>query len=166
MKNLYKMLSVAVLVVASANLYAERDSGFYVGAKTGILEADAGDFDIDDDNPIAIVGGYDFGGLAIQGEYYSAENAVKGTPYDIESDVLAVYGVYRTDGFVYFMGKAGVVQGDSEVGGLSDDDTAFSYGLGVGLNFSDTFEVEAEYLIYEIEDVDVEFLAITAILKF
>ncbi len=164
MNKIVIILIFTLTGVASVPGYA--DSGFYIGGKTGVLEPDSSGFDADDDNPLALQLGYSFGPLSIQAEAYSTESEVEGAGSDAELDVVALYGVFRTDGFFYFMAKGGVVDGEVTFSGASLDDTTTSYGLGAGINFADFLFVEAEYLLYDIDNVDVDFFGVSANFKF
>lgn len=163
MKASWKLLLIASLAVFSSPLFAD----IYIGAKTGVLEPeDISGFDVDDDNPVALQLGYSFGPFSLQGELYSTKNEVRNAGTDAELDVLGIYGVFRTPGFIYFMAKGGVVNGDVETNFGDFDDTSISYGIGLGLDFVDFIFVEAEYLQYDIEDVDIDFFGVSANIKF
>jgi len=163
MKASIKILILVVLAVFSSPLFAE----FYIGAKTGVLSPDNNDYDADDDNPLALQVGYAFGAFAIQGEAYSSESEVENSGTDAELDVIAVYGVFRTSGALYFMAKGGMVDGEVSVSGVgSEDDTALSYGLGLGFNIGDHFFVEGEYTLFDVESTDFDFLGVSANFKF
>ena len=108
-----RTFAIVLLSIIAVPLMA--DSGFYIGGKTGVLEPDNSGFDADDDNPLALHLGYSFGPLSIQGEAYSSESEVDALGADAELDVLALYGVFRTPGFVYFMAKGGLVDGEVKI---------------------------------------------------
>ena len=64
---------------------------------------------------------------------------------------LGMYFAYRTTGSVYFVGRFGLLKSDVEttLDGLntfSDDDTAFSYGAGLGIHLGEkgNFNLELE----------------------
>lgn len=166
MNTLNAMTAVLAISVLSANVYAERGNGFYVGLKTGVIEPDTNGYDLDDDNPIVIQGGYDFSGFAAQAEYYSFDSDIDNELFSADFSVLGLYGAFRTSGFAYLMGKAGLVIGEVEIGGYDESDTTFSYGVGAGLNFDDFIFAEVEYTIIEIDEVDLDFFSISANLKF
>lgn len=165
MKTTLKFVLVAALGIFSSPLFAD----FYIGAKTGVLEPDASGFDADDDNPLALQLGYSFGPLSLQGEFYSSESEVETLGTDAELDVIGVYGVFRTPGFFYFMAKGGLVDGEVNVIGspeFDQDDTTLSYGIGAGLDLADFIFIEAEYVLYDVENVDFDFFGVSANIKF
>ena len=164
MSTFQKLTITALLSCFSSLVLA--DSGLYIGAKTGVIEPDASSYDADDDNPVALQLGYDFGLFALQAEAYSAESEVKALGDDAELDVIAAYGVFRTSGFFYFMAKGGLVDGEIALSGFDSDDTAVSYGIGAGLNFGDFIFVEAEYTLFDVDNVDFDFFGVSANIKF
>jgi opacity protein-like surface antigen len=162
MKLITKLLLVAVLGAFSLPSLAD----FYIGGKTGVLDPDNNDFDADNDNPLALQLGFTFGPFAIQGEAYSSESEVENSGFDADLDVLAVYGVFRTPGFIYFMAKGGLVDGEVSAPGFNQDDTALSYGIGAGFNLADFIFIEAEYTLFDVEDTDFDFFGVSANIKF
>lgn len=163
MKLITKLVLIAVLGIFSLPSLAD----FYIGGKTGVLEPDNNSFDADDDNPLALQLGFTFGPFAIQGEAYSAESEVENAGFsDADLDVLAVYGVFRTPGFIYFMAKGGFVDGEVSASGFSEDDTALSYGIGGGLNLADFIFIEAEYTLFDVDNTDFDFFGVSANFKF
>lgn len=159
----HSIVFIALSLLSSTVL---ADSGFYIGGKTGVLDPESNDYDADADNPVALQAGLSLGNFAIQAEAYSSESEVDNAGTDAELDVVALYGVYRTDGFIYFMAKGGLVDGEITESGASKDDSSISYGLGGGINFADFIFIEAEYIRYDIDDVEVDFLGLSANLKF
>ena len=164
MKLIMKFFATATLTLFAASVWA--DSGLYIGGKTGVLSPDASGYNADDDNPLALHIGYSFGPFSLQAEAYSSESEVNNSGSDAKLDVVGLYGVFRTDGFLYFMAKGGLVDGEIKYSGLSQDDTSVSYGLGLGLNFADFIFVEAEYLLFDVEDTDFDFVGVSANIKF
>jgi hypothetical protein len=76
-----------------------------------------------------------------------------GVPGQWSSDTVGLYYTYRSPGTVYFLGKFGALKTDittsvANSGELSEQDTSFSYGGGIGLHLgqSGNFNVELEFV--------------------
>jgi outer membrane immunogenic protein len=101
-----------------------------------------------------------FGIFDAEFEYMQAEvesDDLSISDIEIDTDTVALYGVYRTAGDLYFKAKLGILSEDASVksiygGSSSGRDTGLSAGLGGGYHFS-YFSIEGEYTPIE-EGVD------------
>lgn len=137
-------------------VFAAAADGLYVGVRGGTIKNDTSGFDNATNVGVAL--GYEFlniwaGDVAIEGEYTKTfdEGDAPGSD-DWEIDAIAVYGVLRTAGPVYVQAKAGVVNQQLDVGPISNDDTGFTAGLGVGFSLA-VVQIELQYTRME-EDID------------
>ncbi len=67
---------------------------------------------------------------------------------DVDLDALAVYGVYRSQGTFYFLGKLGVVS--FKVDG-EDTEGEIAATVGAGIRFNSTFSIEGGYSRFDDE---------------
>ena len=152
-------IGLALASLSAAPVFAAAgDDGIHFGLKTGAMDVDFSGVDID--MPIGLVLGFEKGVYGAEVEYTFAdmEFDVFGSTETLDFDTLAVYGVFRSQGEVYFKLKAGFLRED--VGGV--DDTGASLGLGGGVRV-ENLSIEAEYTIIE---EDVNFLSIGANVHF
>ena len=106
-------------------------------------------------------GGYSFGNdWSMELEYNTGSEEVGSADLDVTS--MGLYGVYRSAGQAYFLGKIGMAKNEVEIsgGGFSakEDETGLAYGLGGGYNIDKQFGIEAEY---NIVDSDISIFAVT-----
>jgi len=158
--NFFKKALVLSMSLISSVSFAETQvhEGGYVGLKAGMFMLDLSG--VDDPTLIGFQGGYSFGNnWSIELEYGTGSTDVKSVDIDVSS--MGLYGIYRSEGQAYFLGKIGVAKNEIEIsGGLSGeaDDTGLAYGLGGGYNFNQQFGIEAEY---NIVDSDISVFAVT-----
>lgn len=178
-------------LLASTNVLAEIQPGFYAGAGVGTakLEID-GDEDIDafdaDDTAFKVFGGYNFNQyFAVEAAYFdggkpeesfrisqSLNGSVEFNTTGLIASVLGrvplgeVFSLYGKLGFAsYDVEAKGRVNGDviyEEEG--SDDDVV--YGLGAAFNLGSSFELRAEYEAISISDGDFTVLSVNGLFKF
>lgn len=134
-------------------------SGGHFGIKTGAIDVDLSGFDVD--TPIGFVFGRANGGLGMDFEfnyakvtlsrfsYYPSYNTQK-TSETFSS--IALYGVFRSEGEVYFKAKGGLL--GEKVG--SESDAGISVGAGFGVR-SKKMIFETEYTVL---DADANFISI------
>lgn len=176
------------LVLAAAPVWADDNSGPYIGAKYGKFMIDVEEVNEPTDGGFLL--GYRFAsGAAIEFERTQAqadiilENISVGS---VDLETTALYFAYRTDGSVFFKVKAGLLKEDvsAEADGGScyydyysgytycsggdttieeKDDTGLSVGIGAGVNLGSVAQIEAEYTIIE---QDVSFLSLGLNLRF
>jgi len=157
MFTIKRMLLLAALSFFSIGAFAQ-DEGLALSLKYAFdveIDTDVGDVDGD---------GYGFNVGYGFGNGWSAELDVLSGEIDnsdVDIDAVGVYGVYRSSGEGYFLGKIGFANGEAEFAGFDVDDSALSYGVGGGFRFSDTFSLEGEYVMYDFDDADTTILAIT-----
>lgn len=157
-KGTSTLLFSAVISLASIPAFADSPStdsneGFYLGAKLGNMYIDQQNFD--DPTSKGFLIGYDFGGFAVELERNTAEadwdfdtgfGSVSG---QLDIDTTALYGVYRSEGTVYFKGKVGVINEDIEdEDGESESDTGLTAGVGLGVR-AGHLSFEGEFTILE-----------------
>jgi hypothetical protein len=145
-------IAAAAALVAGAAFAPTASADMYFGAKAGPMMIDIPG--VDDPTNAAVVLGKEWGvvagdiGVQVEASTTIDDGAVG--PYDVSIDTLAAYGVFRTAGPVYFIGKAGVLR--EEIDAVqSASDTGLSFGAGVGFSLG-VAQIEVEYTIIE-EDV-------------
>lgn len=163
-----KILLAAVGALALAP-QAVAAGPFYLGAKGGFVEVDAGGYDAALN--AGVVGGYTFwenrnGSFSVEGELTLSlvdGDLAGGGEWDITT--LGAFAVYRTPQEIYFKGKAGLVRGDIDVtvGGasVSGSDTELAAGIGLGFKLGKTGNLEVEYTLTEVKNADVDFLSVS-----
>jgi len=183
MKNVAKCLLMAAVVGASGSVFAGGDSGFYLGGSVGNAKADYsedtdfGDIDFsDEDNAYKIFAGYNFGlvpflNLAVEGAYVdfgSFEDEVRGLPGKVEADADAftAAGLVGFDlGPVGLFAKAGLVSWDGDVKALGESDSQSGtdplYGVGAKIQLG-SFAVRAEYEMYDLDELEIDYFSVGA----
>ena len=169
------MFLSATLVSTSA--FAGGDSGFYLGAGVGQAnvegDGDFSGFDSDDTGYKAIVG-YNIGIIPLVDLAVEAEYVDFGKPDDggleLEPTALAAFGLAGVNlGPIGVFAKVGAFTwdvdasfgGDSE----SDDGTDLAYGIGARFQIA-SFQIRAEYEIFDVDDADVDFLSASLLYTF
>ncbi len=156
------ILTLLPLSIAAPSHAAD---GLYLGLAGGIMDNDDSGFDDGVSGGLAL--GYEFrsvgiGDLAIEGIYtQSLTDADAPNDQEWEIETVALYGVFRSAGPVYFKGKGGLQSIDIEIDRESDDELEFSIGAGVGSS-TGIFQFELEYT--RIED-QINFIALQVNLK-
>ena len=174
------------LLLAAAPVWADENSGPYIGAKYGQFYVDIEEVNEPTDGGFLL--GYRFGsGAAIEFEHTEAQadiildHTIIG---GIDLETNALYFAYRTPGTAYFKVKAGLLRekvtgeasgADCYFDGYAyycfsydtvieeKDDTGLSIGLGGGVNIGSVAQLELEYTIIE---QDVSFLSLGLNLRF
>jgi hypothetical protein len=184
--NSVQLIATSTLLtaaLASGPAFAGADSGFYLGA--GVGQASVGDinvggsgggsfnFDGDDTGYKAIVG-FNFGwipliDLAVEGSYIDFGKA-DDAGIKVDADALAAFGVAGVNlGPIGVFGKVGAVNWDAKVsgeGGSADDDgTDPAYGIGARFQIG-SFQIRAEYELFDIDAADVDFLSASLLYTF
>jgi len=135
-------------------------SKVYLAVKAGVLSLDSDGFGttpVDVTDLGVVFGGHFNDHLAMEFEYTKTVSAAKeqflGTNSTVSGDTLGLFLVYRTLGDFYVKGRLGYTMVDQEIDPI-DTDTVYGLagGLGAGIEFSDTFSVEAEYTVYPTAD--------------
>lgn len=134
--------------------------GLYVGVQAGSMNHDGSGFD--SANNLGITLGYEFlnvalGDIAIEGGYTNTVDKGNAPTGDWEIQTLALYGVFRTAGPIYFKAKGGVLGSNIKESSQSNTSTEFSGGIGGGFSLG-IAQLELEYTRIE-EDVD--FISLT-----
>jgi len=131
-------------------------SKVYLAAKTGILSLDSDGFGttpVDVTNLGVVFGGHFNDHMAMEFEYTKTVSAAKeqflGIDTTVSADTIGLFLVYRTLGSFYLKGRLGYTWVDQEINPI-DTDTVYGLagGIGAGIEFSDTFAMEAEYTLY------------------
>ncbi|VUD56719.1 hypothetical protein TDB9533_02364 [Thalassocella blandensis] len=170
-----KVLSAVIISSLSLSALASdnpMEGKVTAGVKLGLFMADSGDagsdsvsVDVDDGSGFGIQLGYKVNdNIAVEFEYLSTSLDVEfstdtlSASDSLDVDTMAIYGVYRTSGDFYFLGKAGLLSEDVSGPGESGSDTGLSFGIGGGATINEMLSVEAEYTI--LED-DISFFGVT-----
>lgn len=173
------ILSAAML---SAPAFAGGDSGFYIGAGVGQASVDdisggegigSNNFD-GDDTAYKLIVGYNFGIIPLVDLGVEAEYVDFGEPDDdgveVDADAIAAFGVAGVNlGPVGLFGKVGAFSWDADVSdGIdsgSDDGTDMAYGIGARFHIA-SFQIRAEYEIFDADVADVGLLSASLIYTF
>lgn len=146
----------------STSAFADTTPGFYLGANAGTASIDTDGYDNTTMAGIKI--GYEFENrFAIEFQTLSGESDYQSGSYsgDTDFDTLALYGVWRSGGDLFFKSKLGFLKEEVKITAKSGantvsaeaDDSGLSFGLGVGYRITDQIIVEAEYTLIE-ADID------------
>ena len=133
-------------------------SGGHFGIKTGAIDVDLSGFDVD--TPIGIVFGRANGNLGMDFEFNYAKATLSRLSYPSYNsqktsetfNSIALYGVFRSEGEVYFKAKGGLL--GERVG--SESDAGISVGAGIGVR-SKKMKFETEYTVL---DADANFISV------
>lgn len=135
-------------------------SKVYLALKAGVLSLDSDGFastPVDVTDLGVVFGGHFNDHLAMEFEYTKTVTAAKerflGIDSTVSADTLGLFLVYKTLGSFYLKGRLGYTWVDQEINPI-DTDTVYGLagGLGAGIEFSDTFALEAEYTVYPTAD--------------
>lgn len=152
-----KFAAAAALMAGVAMAPAAMASEVYFGANVGKMMFDGAGYD--DPTNVGVVLGKEWGVVAgdagVQIEASTtiddgAYNTIFG-PQDVSVDTLALYGVFRSAGPVYFIGKAGILREEVERGPNSSTDSGLSAGVGIGFSLG-VAQIEVQYTLIE-EDI-------------
>jgi outer membrane immunogenic protein len=164
-------IGLGTLCTASAQAASSVNlNNLYYGVKVGAMSVDAVGYG-DAVNIGGIVGlpitRLAQGKISVEGEFTTSlikgDLGLFGTNGDWRITTLAGYGVFRTDGPMYFKAKAGLLYENVSVsiagvpGSVSGSDTGLSYGIGGGMTLSGGQSIEIEYTVIE---SNVNFLSI------
>lgn len=153
MTKTFTQLAAAAALVAGTAFAPAAMADMYFGAKAGPMMFDIPG--VDDPTNAAVVLGKEWGVVAgdigVQVEASTSIDDGAFGPYDVSINTLAAYGVFRSAGPVYFIGKAGVLREEIDVGPISESDTGLSFGAGIGFSLG-VAQIEIEYTVIE-EDV-------------
>ncbi len=155
-----KLKKLSILLCSAALMFAtaaqSEESAAYFGVKAGVLFPDLDD--LEEAYNAGLTVGYGRGAFAGEAEFtttlFPGESALPGVEWDMTT--LALYGVYRSPGKVYFKLKAGglyeQVTFNAMGVNLQDKETGVSAGLGMGYRIDNQARVEVEYTMVD-EDV-------------
>ncbi|MBL1276146.1 MAG: outer membrane beta-barrel protein [Ectothiorhodospiraceae bacterium] len=131
---------------------------WFFGVKTGPMLIDANG--ISDTTNTGVVVGYDIGlvvaDVAVEGEFTTTTSDGKFIGNKVEVDTQALYMAFRTGGPFYFKAKAGLVNEEITIGGISETDSGVSYGVGLGFGIG-IAQLELELTTIE---QDIAFLSV------
>ncbi|TFG81831.1 MAG: porin family protein [Chromatiales bacterium] len=182
--NSVQLIATSTLLtaaLASGPAFAGADSGFYLGA--GVGQASVGDINIDggegfsfdgDDTGYKAIVGFNFGwipliDLAVEGSYVDFGKA-DDAGINVDADALAAFGVVGVNlGPIGIFGKVGAVNWDAKVSveGVSADDDGTDPAYGIGARFQlGSFQIRAEYELFDIDAADVDFLSASLLYTF
>ncbi|GFE79292.1 hypothetical protein GCM10011487_12920 [Steroidobacter agaridevorans] len=180
-------------LLASSNVLAEMQPGFYAGVGVGTatveLDTDFDGFKFDaDDTAFKVFGGYNFNQyFALEASYLDGGNpeetvialpGARGTlDVGVTGLIASAIGRIPLGEMFAVYGKLGLASYDAEITGrvngdviddgeaeVSDDDVA--YGLGAALNVGSQFELRAEYEAISFSDGDFTMLSVSGLFKF
>ena len=186
------LLLTAVLGLSLSSVsYAGTDSGLYIGGSVGSASIDFSEsrdptldgFDnisVDDsDSAYKVFVGYNIGiipllDLAVEGGYVNfgtqtgliTGGLVPSTSFDTEVDGWNAFGLVGIDlGPFGLFGKAGFLSWDGDISDLSDSGTDPAYGIGAKFQLG-SFQLRAEYEIYDLEFSDIDYYSFGAAFVF
>ncbi|HWJ05665.1 MAG TPA: outer membrane beta-barrel protein [Steroidobacteraceae bacterium] len=164
--------ALAGTMLAATPALAADEGGAYVGAGVGNYGVDVGAFSGDDTGYKVFAGWMLNPWLGGELEYLDGGSAEEsGAGLDMTGFNASLKAVYPIDQFSLFA-KAGLYLWDADVriageGRGSDSGEDFSWGIGVGYDFTDNFGVTVEYQGFEVEDTDTtDFVSASVVWKF
>ena len=187
--DILKLSVIGCIFVLMANLaQAGDDSGIYIGGSVGSANIDYSDnsddigrIDFDDDDVgYKIFVGYNFGiipliDLGIEGSYVdfgSQDGKIGGiSGNEVEATAWSAFGVAGlTFGPFGIFAKAGVAEWSVDVDpknarSFSESDNDPVYGIGAKFQIA-SFAIRAEYEMFELGDVDMDFYSVGAAYTF
>ncbi|SFL91522.1 outer membrane beta-barrel protein [Marinobacter zhejiangensis] len=185
-RSICSMTAFTFLLMSGA-VFAGSDSGLYVGASVGSSQLDysdndpdLGEVDFDDDDAgYKIFAGYNLGfvplvDVAVEGAYVDFGefggkiNNVGGNDLEVTGWTLAgLAGVNL--GPVGLFAKVGAIDWDGDIDGSvgsgSDDGTDPLYGIGAKFQLM-SFQVRAEYELFDLDEVDIDYFSVGAAFTF
>jgi OOP family OmpA-OmpF porin len=173
-----KALLTAVVLTAALAMAGPAAAQLYLGATIGQAEfkegcLGTGECD-DSDTAWRILGGFQFNKFfAVELGYYDFGEASSGTAkLEAEAfELVAVGSFHFTDRFSVY-GKVGGYQGTLKGGGIDEDSTDLTYGIGARWDFTKRFGVRGEWQRYEslgggsLVETDLDVLSIGLIFSF
>ncbi len=178
------ILSAALV---SAPAFAGGDGGFYAGVGVGQASADddfdggeGGSLSFDgDDTGYKLIAGYNFGiipliDLGVELEYIDfgrQDDNIDGLDVQLDASALAAFGVAGVNlGPVGIFGKVGAFSWDADVdiagfGSAGDDGTDVAYGIGARFHIA-SFQIRAEYELFDLDGTDLDLLSASLIYTF
>jgi hypothetical protein len=170
--------TVLAAALACAPAYAGGDSGFYIGAGIGQASADGdvdggegGNISFDGhDTAYKLLAGYNFGIIPLVDLAAELEYVDFGEPEDndikVDANAIAAFGVAGVNlGPVGLFGKVGGFTWDADVGSSNDDGTDVAYGIGARFHIA-SFQIRAEYELFDTDDADLDLLSASFIFTF
>ena len=142
---------------SSGAVSQDRTSGNYIGARIARLNISR-DLNYSNGTSLGVLFGHNIegGDFAVEGEMTVPISNADGSEAafgDLSVFTLGVYGAYRSQGDLYFKGRAGILYEYLNVDfrGLpvEGDAMGLSLGLGGGYRISDDLELELEYTVIE-----------------
>ena len=150
--------AAAALCVATPALAAD-EGGVYVGAGVGSMSVDVGGFS-GDDVGYKVFGGWMFNPyIGGELEYIDGGTAEdRGFEIDVSGFNASLRGAFPLSDQFSVFAKVGMMFWEADVSSFevtgTDDGEDFSWGVGLGFDFSDNLGVTVEYQGFEIEDTD------------
>lgn len=175
---MYKKLLLGTAFLAStATVAAAQDTGFYLGAGVAVIDGGEQGFDLRSTN-LNLMAGYEVSPFfAIEGEASIVLSEDSVTIGGVTGDVgLRHAGIFArlnlmdsSNTFVPYL-RAGWAQGTAEVEVLgvsvSDDDTAFAYGIGGEYRYNEKGSVRLDISKADFDTVDATIVSIGNVWRF
>ena len=175
---MYRQLLLGTAFVAStATVAVAQDSGFYLGAGVAVIDAEEQGFDFRSTN-LNLMGGYEVSPyFAIEGEasIVLGEDSVNilGSSADVGLRHAGIFArvnlMESSNTFVPYL-RAGWVQGTAEVEvagvSVSDDDTAFAYGIGGEYRYNEKGSIRLDIGKADFDTVDTTIVSFTNVWRF
>jgi OOP family OmpA-OmpF porin len=178
--------AVALLgLLASTNVLAEIEPGFYAGVGVGKASVEIDDLFDGDDTAFKVFGGYNINQyFALEAAYFDAGEpdqtiALPGPDLTLKVATtglnLSLLGRAPLGDMFSLFGKVGYASYDVEISSSVNGQTAFSedgsdddlsYGVGAAFNLGTSFELRAEYEVIDIEDVDFTVVSVNGVYRF
>ena len=153
----------------------------YFGVGAGKAEADVDGIDLGDDTGIKVFGGskinpnfgfeisyIDFGETTLTG---NGSVTLEASGFD-----FALMGILPAGQSVELFGKVGILMWDADAtyvsvpgigsGTVSDDGTDINFGVGINFNMSDKFTFRGSYEMFEMDDIEIDYLSAAVLYRF
>lgn len=159
-----------IILTAPTTALAGADSGFYIGAGAGEATLKDTGFKASD-TAYKVLAGYNIGFIpfvdfAVEGSYVDfGSPSTNGS--NIEATALDAFGLVGLNfGPFGIFAKAGAVNWDLKTNnGISESGTDPAYGVGARFTLL-SFQVRAEYEVFEFNTTDVDMVSVSAVFTF
>lgn len=169
-KPLTLLLASSVLAIPSTSI-AGADSGFYIGGGTGNATVETTGFD-ESDTAYKAFGGYNIGFIPLVDFAVEASYVDFGSPGNTASGNIDITGfdAFGLAGLSFgpfgVFAKMGTISWDSDASvGSSDSGTDPAYGIGVRFSVA-SFAVRAEYEVFDLDEIDIDMVSVSAVITF
>lgn len=157
--NLLGILAAALFAITPSAMAGS----ITFGAKMGPMIFNASDLqNVSDATNAGVAVGWEqgivVGDLGVEAEFTTTIDKGEINNQDAEIDTFGGYVTYRSPGFVYLKGRMGFVNWETDVNGISNDDSNESIGIGLGFSLA-LIKIELDFTRIS-SDEDINFISL------